>query len=224
MPEPETRLSRFEVLIALSIAAVSITTAVVAGRASAVGSAAADATRQGLIDAIRQQAAISEDWRLVYQEAAFAQVHASANSALEVLLNGSDPSERAQASEVAQNLLPSLAQLSPFITEERYRRQDGALDLELRFQDLEAEAPDLAALSPEASFEEADNRLREQRWLVLVSVLLVISLFWETAAEIARGRARAAAFAIGSLIYLAALASLAVIEGIYALGALGAIS
>src|SRR3989304_5960643 len=126
MPETETRLSLFEIVIALSIAVVSITTAVVAGRASAVGSAAGDAARRGLIDTIRQQAAISEDWRLGYQKAAFAPGDAAPPAALEVMAASDDPSEQAQADEVAQNLLPSLAQLSPFVTEPRYRRADGS--------------------------------------------------------------------------------------------------
>lgn len=223
MPKTETRLSHFEIVIALSIAVVSITTAVVAGRASAVGSAAGDAARRGLIDTIRQQATMSEDWRLVYQEAAFAQEHAAAQAALEVMAASDDPSEQAQADEVAQNLLPSLAQLSPFVTEPRYRRDDGSLDLELRFQDLEAETPNLAALSPEGSFREADRRLSEQRWLTLGSVLLVISLFWVTLAEIARGRARVGAFAIGSIVYALSLASLVAVELIYALAPLGGV-
>jgi hypothetical protein len=221
MSSNETRLTRFEIAIALSIALVSITTAIVAGRASAVGSAAGDASRRGLIDAIRQQAAMSENWRLVYQEAAFAQEHAASFAELEVLAESSDAAEQAQANEVAENLLPSLAQLSPFVTDSRYRRPDGSLDLDLRFQDVEAESPDLAALSPETSFREADRRLGEQRWLTMGSALLVISLFWLTLAEIARGRARAAAFAIGLIIYLASLASLGLVEAIYVLSALG---
>src|SRR3990172_2518335 len=216
MPKTETRLSHFEIVIALSIAVVSITTAVVAGRASAVGSAAGDAARRGLIDAIRQQAAMSEDWRVGDQEAA-------SQAALEVMAASDAPAEQAKADEVAQNLLPSLAQLSPFVTEPRYRRDDGSLDLELRFQDLEAETPNLAALSPEGSFREADRRLSEQRWLTLGSVLLVISLFWVTLAEIARGRARVGAFAIGSIVYALSLASLVAVELIYTLTPLGGV-
>ncbi len=221
MPENGARLSRFEVVIALSIAVVSITTAIIAGRASAVGSAAGEASRRGLIDTIRQQAAMSEDWRLVYQEAAFAQEHAASQAELQVLSASPDPAEQAQADEVAQNLLPSLAQLSPFVAEPRYLRPDGSLDLDLRFQDLEAEFPDLAALSPEDSFQVADRRLSEQRWLSIGSVLLVVSLFWLTVAEIARDRVRVAAFAIGLLIYLLSLSALAAVEAVYALGVLG---
>jgi len=221
MAKSESRLPRFEMVIAFGIALVSITAAVVAGRAASVGSAAGDAVRRGLIDSMRQQMAMSEDWRYVYEEAAFAQEHAAASAALGVLVASSDPAEQAQANEVAQNLLPSLAQLSPFVSDPRYRRTDNSLDLELRFQDLEAESPDLAALSPDASFRESDLHLGEQRWLTLGSVLLVVSLFWMTLAEITRERTRVVAFILGAVVYALALASIAGVEAIYALAPLG---
>lgn len=221
MAKTESRPPRFEMVIALGIAVVSITAAVVAGRAASVGSAAGDASRRGLIDSIRQQMAMSEDWRYVYQEAAFGQEHAAASAELGVLAASSDSSEQAQANEVSQNLLPSLAQLSPFVTEPRYRRSDNSFDLDLRFQELEAESPDLAALSPEASFRESDLRLGEQRWLTLGSVLLVVSLFWLTLAEISRERARVVAFLLGAVVYAFALASIGAVEAIYALAPLG---
>ena len=55
--------SRLDVFIAIVIALVSVTTAFAAWRASVFSSAAGDAIRQGLIDAVKKQAAENEDWR-----------------------------------------------------------------------------------------------------------------------------------------------------------------
>ena len=67
---------RLDIFIAIVIAIVSATTAFAAWRASMVSSAAGDAIRQGLIDAVKQQAATSEDWRKLYEEAGHAQTYA----------------------------------------------------------------------------------------------------------------------------------------------------
>ena len=54
---------RLGVFIAIVIALVSVTTAFAAWRASMVSSEAGDAIRQGLIDAVKKQAAENEEWR-----------------------------------------------------------------------------------------------------------------------------------------------------------------
>jgi hypothetical protein len=52
-------------------------------------------------------------------------------------------------------------------------------------------------------------------------VLLVVSLFWMTLAEITRERTRVVAFILGAVVYALALASIAAVEAIYALAPLG---
>ena len=64
---------RLDIIIAIVIAVVSVTTAFAAWRASMVSSAAGDAIRQGLIDALKKQASTNEGWRKMYEEAGYAQ-------------------------------------------------------------------------------------------------------------------------------------------------------
>ena len=53
---------RLDFVIAVLIALVSLTTALAAWRTSVVGSSAADASRQGIIDAIKDSAAAVSAW------------------------------------------------------------------------------------------------------------------------------------------------------------------
>ena len=194
---------RLDIFIAIVIAIVSATTAFAAWRASMVSSAAGDAIRQGLIDAVKQQAATSEDWRKLYEEAGYAQTYAVTLAQVEAFENSEDKTAQAQASNMRQYLLPSLQLVAdPLTTDEKYLKSDGTYDLDLRFADLEADAPDLAALDPQASFKLSDQYSSEQRWLTVGVVLLAISLFWLALSQLSTKRSRLVTLAIGVGIYL----------------------
>ena len=204
--------SRFDLLIAAGIALVSITTAVVVWRGSVVSSSASDASRHQIIEAIKQQAGANEDWREVYQEAGFAYGYAAYAAELGALEQSADAAAQAQAANLRQYMLPSLAQLSPLVSESSYQMNDGTYDLQQRFQDLEAENPDLSSLDPEASGRRADQYSAEQRWLTVDAVLLTISLFWLALAQISGRRLRLAMVTIGGLVFGLALLWLGAVE------------
>jgi len=207
--EPE----RLEVLIAVLIALVSLTTSLAAWRTNVVGSSASDANRQGLIDALKKGASQNESWRRVYEEAGFARDFVVASAAVDAMEASGDESLQSAASTQRQYLLPGMQMLSdPLGTQEKYLNPDGTFDLEKRFADLEAEAPDLAALDPLASFELADQYSSEQRWLTVGTVLLVISLFWFGMAELTKERTRIANLFVGLGVYLFGVIFLAVVE------------
>ena len=198
--------ARLDVVIAVLIALVSLTTALAAWRTNIVGSNAAEANRQGLIDALKRGAAESEDWRRLYEEAGYAATYAMENAAADAMEASEDEALNAAAQNVRQYLLPSLQLLSePLGTQEKYQKSDGTYDLEKRLADLEAEAPDLFALNPAASFELADSYASEQRWLTVGTVLLAISLFWLGLAEILPGRGRNTNMTLGIGVYLLGL-------------------
>lgn len=206
---------RLEIFIAIIIAVVSLTTAFAAWRASMVSSAAGDAIRQGLIDALKKQAGTSEDWRRTYEEAGHAQTYAVSLAQVEAFENSSDKAAQAQAVNMRQYLLPNLQLVTELTTDERYLKSDGTYDLDLRFADLEAASPDLARLDPEASFKLADRYSSEQRWLTVGVILLAISLFWLALSQLSLKRSRLATLAIGAGIYLFGLIWFGLVELIF---------
>ncbi len=208
--------SRLDLLFAVLMAIVSLTTAVAAWRTNAVGSQAADTLHRGLVDAIKKDAAMNEDWRRAYEEAGYARDWAIALAGIQSLENSGDAAAVQRAGIMRQFLLPGLASLAgPFAADSAYRKADGTFDVDKRFASLEAETPDLAGLDPQASFQRAAVSFNEQRWLVVGTVLLALSLFWLGAAQISKGRLRSLARAAGTAIYVFGLAWFLVVEVVF---------
>src|SRR5215203_1209849 len=194
---------RLDLVIAVLIALVSLTTALAAWRTSVVGSSAADASRQGIIDAIKKGASENQSWRKLYEEAGYATSFAIESAATEAMDGSGDEMYRATAKNLRQYLLPSLQLLADELgTDEKYLKPDNTFDLEKRFADLQAASPDIEALNPQLSFELSGKYASEQRWLTIGTVLLAVSLFWLGMAEILTGRARVANLTIGLGVYL----------------------
>jgi hypothetical protein len=211
--------ARMDVMIAILIALVSLTTVSAAWRTNVVGSSAADANRQGLSDALKKGAAQNEDWRKVYEEAGYASSFAIESAAADAMDSSKDDSLKAASKNLRQYLLPSMQLLSgPLGTQEKYLKSDGTFDIEKRFADLEAEAPDLLALDPATSFARADRYFSEQRWLTVGTVLLAISLFWLGLAEIQSGRGRATNLTLGIGVYLVGLLFFLIVEAVFIIG------
>lgn len=211
--------ARLEVLIAILIALVSLTTALAAWRTNIVGSNAAEANRQGLIDALKKDAFQNENWRKAYEEAGYAATFAIESAAADAMDASKDESQRAVSKNLRQFLLPSLQLLSePLGTDEKYLKSDGTFDIEKRLANLEAENSDLTALDPVASFELADQYTAEQRWLTVGTVLLAISLFWLGFAEILSGRGRIINMVFGMGVYLLGLLFFFIVEIVAVVG------
>lgn len=210
---------RMEVMIAILIALVSLTTALAAWRTSVVGSSAADASRQGIIDAIKKGASENQSWRKLYEEAGYATGFAIESAAADAMDASGDEMYRATAKNLRQYLLPSLQLLSDELgTDEKYLKPDNTFDLETRFADLQAESPDIEALDPLLSFELAGRYASEQRWLTVGTVLLAISLFWLGMAEILAGRARVVNLSIGLGVYIFGILFLLIVEAFAIIG------
>jgi hypothetical protein len=200
MKGPNWFTSRFEVLNAILIALVSLTTAFSVWRTNTVGSQAADESRIGLIDAVKNQSLDNEYYRKLYEEAGFSYQFALKEAEVQALESSSDTGAQARAKNIKQYLLPNMQLLGqPLATDEKYRNADGTFDLQSRFSDLQNEQepnPD-----PADAFARADSFFAEQRWLVIGSILLALSLFWLTLAEVGE-RFRAIEFVIGLGTYL----------------------
>jgi hypothetical protein len=143
----------------------------------------------------------------LYEEAGYALTYAVTLAGVEAMEASGDSTSAAQAVNMRQYLLPGIVQLAdPLATNPKYQLNDGTYDLALRFTDLEADAPDLAALDPQASFTLSDQYSSEQRWLMLGTVLLALSLFWLALAQVGGSRLRLGTLGIGVIIYLIGLA------------------
>lgn len=206
MTEEKPSSSRLELVIAFLIAIVSLTTALAAWRTNAVGSKAGDATRLGLIDTVRQQTTANENWRKLYEEAGYAQSFAVTLAGVEAMEASGDTTAAAQAANMREYLLPGIVQLAdPLATDPKYEIDDGTYDLELRFADLQADSADMTSLDPQASFTLSDQYGSEQRWLMLGTVLLALSLFWLALSQVGSSRLRLGTLGIGVVIYLIGL-------------------
>ena len=205
--------ARMDVVIAVLIALVSLTTALAAWRTSIVGSSAAEANRQGLLDTLKKGVAQNELWRQVYEEAGYAATFVIESAAADAMDASEDPSLNAAAKYIRQYLLPSLQLPSePLGTQKKYMKSNGTFDLDKRFVDLEAEGSDSVSVDPLASFELADRYTSEQRWLTVGTVLMAISLFWLTLAEVISGPRRTTNLTLGIGIYILGLLFFIIVE------------
>ncbi len=202
MEEPQGKEDRLAVWIAVLIALVSLTTALTAWRTAALGSKAGDLIYQGLLDAVKKQAASNEDWRQAYQEAGYARDYLVTLNALLVQENSTDPATLEQAAQLRTYLLPGLKSLAtPLGTDPSYLPTGGLLNISKRFQELENQSPDLTGLDPQASFSQADTYYTEQRWLVVGTVLIAVSLFWLGLSQLSHIRPRLLVLLLGVIVY-----------------------
>ena len=197
--QPNARLDtpRWEFATAIVIAVVSLVTALAVWWTSTVASASADASRQGLIDAIKAQALTGEDWRKAYEEAAYAARFAAFTAEAEALISSADPGSQARGENLKAYLLPNLQLVAaPLAVDPAYANADGSYNIPRRFADLQA-ATEGPPLDPDSAFARADRLASQQRWLVVGSVLLAVSLFWLAMAQISRGHRRLLSFLVG---------------------------
>lgn len=193
--------SRFEVVNAILIAVVSLTTAFAVWRTNVVGSNAAEESRQGLIDAVKKQAFENETYRKVYEEAGFAYQFAVKQAEVQALQASDDPVVQDQAANIRQYLLPNMQLLAqPLSTDEKYQNVDGTYDIQKRLADLQN--TEESYLDPTASFARAESFLSQQRWLVIGSVILAVSLFWLALAEVSNQSSIGWQFTLGLVVYI----------------------
>jgi hypothetical protein len=215
---------RLEIVIAILIAVVSITVAMVTWRNTLVSSRAGETSRTGILDTIKKQAIIYENWRKTYQEAGYAEMYAVYLAELETLETSADPSIAYQAENLRLYMLPNLGLLAgELVSDPAYLNPDGTYNLEARFTSLKAEDPILRDLDPQVSFQRAGLFYAEQRWLTVNLVMLAISLFWLALAEIGGKRLRMLTLLLGCGVYALALIHLAVIEVYFVIAQGGAL-
>ena len=202
MEVPREKDDRLAVWIAILIALVSLTTALAAWRTAALGSTAGDLIYQGLINAVKLQAAANEDWRQAFQEAGYARDYLVTLAGLTAQEKSTDPASLEQAAQLRNYLLPGMESLAtPLGTDPAYLTPQGPLNIQQRFSELEKQSSDLSSLNPQGSFTLADTYYSEQRWLVTGTILIAISLFWLGLCQLSNLRPRILILALGIMVY-----------------------
>lgn len=210
--------ARLEVLLAFLIALVTLTTAIFVWRTNSLGSTAGDLVHSGLIDVVKVQASSNEDWRKVYEEASYARDYSIYLSGVEAMEASGDANLISQAKNLRQYLLPGLQVISsPLGTEAKYLLPNGTYDLQKRYADLEAENTELSKLNPKHTIDLANVYFSQQRWESIGLILLAISLFWLSLAEISRKWMRPASITIGTGLFLLGITWELVFEAIFAI-------
>ena len=204
--------SRLDVAIAILLAVVAVTAALAAWRTSAVGSAAADANRAGLIDVTKQSAMHHVNESSAYSEAAYAAQAALKAAEAKALVASGLPGLVAAGTSLQDNLVPSIEKLAGPFPGGSLATTTGTFDAPARIAQLEADDPEYQAIVPATSFAMADNYSKEKRWLTILSVLLAIALFWLGMAEISRGRWRLVNLVVGVALWVVGIGAFLVIE------------
>ena len=92
-------------------------------------------------------------------------------------------------------LLPGMLSLAgPLGSNPAYLTPQGGLDVQKRFAELDSEPSNSASLAPKASFSLADSFFSEQRWLVVGTILIAVSLFWLGLSQLSHLRSRLLVF------------------------------
>lgn len=212
---------RYEIVVAVLLALVALTAALAAWRTTTVGSNAAEATRQGLIDTVKLQDYIATDESLAYQEAGWA-VRALTTQAESAAMQASDvPALRQLGRNVEQYSVPNLSgPAGAFLTDDLFT-PEGPPDVAARMAQLRESEPLYGELGdPQEWFAQATTYSDEKQWLTVVSVVLAIALFWLGLAEIGRGRWRLVNMLVGVAIWAIGIGALVTVE-LYAVGTRG---
>jgi hypothetical protein len=202
MEKTKEKGNRLEVWIAVLIALVSLTTALAAWRTTSLGSKAGDLIYQGLLDAVKRQAAANSDWQQTFQYAGYERDYLITLNGLIAQEKSTDQASLEQATQLRTYLIPGLESMAnPTGTKPFTFTPEGLVNVEKRFAELEAQSSDLSSLDPQASFTLADTYYVEQRWLVVGTILITVSLFWLGLSQLSHLRSRVLILALGVLVY-----------------------
>jgi hypothetical protein len=202
MDQTKEKGGRLEIWIAILIALVSLTTALAAWRTANLGSTAGDKVYQGLLDSVKRQAAANNDWQQAYQDAGYERDYLVTLNGVIAQEKSTDQASQEQAAQLRKNLLPGMESLAnPTGSKPFAFTSAGLLDVQQRFDQLQAQSSDLSGLDPQASFDLADSFYKEQRWQVVGTILITVSLFWLGLSQLSHLRSRVLILILGILVY-----------------------
>jgi len=210
-PTAEKSSDRFQAIVAILIALVSIISAVVVWRASMAGSNASDAERLGLVTTVQYEAAYAQTVLMLYQETHYATQHARYKARVDALQAQEGTGARTEAEWVTQ-IMVNLALFTPLTTDPDYQTSGGGLDLDKRLEDIRDADADLRNIDPQQAFADADQYYAKAQVLISFVIVFAVALFFLTLAEITQHRIRIGLAAIGTVIFLIGLGGALITE------------
>ncbi len=211
---------RFQTVVAVFIAVVSVVSAGVIWRASLAGSSASTADRRGLVTTVQYEAAYAETVSMLYQEAHYVAQFDLYRARVAALQAQGDPAAQSEAGWVSQ-IVDSLASFTPLTPDPAYRTADGRLNLDARLATMRAADASLGEFNPQQHFTAADWFYFESELLISAVIIFAVARFFLTLAEITRHRVRIGLAVVGVLVFLLGLGGVIVAEAYVIFSRLG---
>ncbi|MEZ5116622.1 MAG: hypothetical protein R2737_10175 [Candidatus Nanopelagicales bacterium] len=204
--------SRADIVIAVLLALVAVTTALTAWRSSVVDSYAAEATRSGLLQTVQRQTTHNVIVSEAYEQARYAASAEIETAAADAMEGTGRSSLVAEARNLRTYLIPNLAGFGGPFPSGDFLTDRGTFDVPAAIAAEEAANADYQSYDPEAQFALADDYASEKGWLTVLAIVLAMALFWLGLAEITRGRWRWMNLAVGVTLWAAAIGGFVAIE------------
>ncbi len=196
---PAEKPNPLETVVAILIALITVTGALVAWRASVAADGAGDADNGGLRAMLNVEETRASNGVNGY-EAYGAFVNYARYQRLGSLLED-DPAldaERADAND--------LALANQFLFDNKFLNRDGTYDLQRQLGELWADASRERDLNPEPQFQEADKLRARSNWLLAVVAFLAVGLVLLTLVEAVADRLQTVFTGLGAVILVAGIA------------------
>jgi hypothetical protein len=177
--------NRFKTIIAILIALVTVTGAIVAWRAAVAGGDAGDADLAGIAATLN-----TEETRTLNKANLYANYQAYANyvrynelgNLIATDLENASSDEAAQLEQQKAEAW-DVATTNQGFFPNRYLDEQGNYDIQRELGEAWAEAQQIKDLNPEPHFAEADHLRSKANWLVGAIIILSIALLFYTLAE-----------------------------------------
>ncbi|HMO59298.1 MAG TPA: hypothetical protein PKA05_18530 [Roseiflexaceae bacterium] len=178
---------RFETILAILIALVTVMSAVAAWRAAIAGDAAGNADFDGLSAAISYEEARALNASTSYQQYRAYTRYLLNNTLGDLLWDDGQQASAEEASILRRDRLLAYDQMLIDVDffESRYINRDGAYDRDRQFDALMADSERNDDLNPLPHFQEADRQYTKSRLQIAMLIFLASALwFFTLAAEI----------------------------------------
>jgi hypothetical protein len=216
----EQESDRFDVIVTILIALVTVFGATIAWRASLAEGTAGDAEQQGLLQTLALEEGLSAHETGLYTHLHYF-VRFKEHTELARRLRDDEAAARARGETALADDLAREAELHADLAvnledffDVSYVRLDGTYDEARYLADLKRSDGRINGLAPEEAFAEADTYHQKAKQLIGLISLLTGALFFYTLSQITEHRIKYALMVLGSLAFLGVAVRFAFIEGL----------
>lgn len=214
----EQKSDRFDVVVTILIALVTVFGAVIAWRASLASTAAGEAVQQGLLDTLALEEGLAGHETRLYTDMQYF-VRYTQHQEVAQRLRRDEAAARTRGETALADDLAGQAQLYEGLaaTQEdffdpSYVSPDGSFDEARYLSDLQLNDDKVNGLDPAGVFSNADAYQEQAKRLVGLISLLTVALFFYTLSQITERRVKYPLAVLGTAIFLGAAFLFAVVE------------